>query len=317
MKSERRHELQHNELADWLMKTGQQLKPYQNLLTIAVLAGAVAFAAYSWWSRTNATHMAAAWNDMSDGLGSDQTETIFTNIDSRVMTKVADEYPDTTVANEANVILADSLLAGGCNLRFVDRTRALQQLNVAAQSYSTDKVQSRMPSMLERATYGLARVNETKGTKEGLKAATEYYAEVVAKWPNGAFAAAAKARLEDFKHPDTQRMFESLESFDPQPAFLQEPAAPGPQPNLGAVPEEPPLPPAAKSKAAPKADKPKAPQPKADLEIPDDLTPDTTHPQYPNTNPIGKALIGDVNIPKHAEKKSDTKQKPAGEPKKK
>ena len=46
MKSERRHELQHNELADWLIKAGQQIKPYQN----AMLAGAVAlFILSAYW----------------------------------------------------------------------------------------------------------------------------------------------------------------------------------------------------------------------------------------------------------------------------
>ena len=37
MKSERRHELQHNELAEWLFKAGEQLKPYQNLILAAVV----------------------------------------------------------------------------------------------------------------------------------------------------------------------------------------------------------------------------------------------------------------------------------------
>ena len=54
-------------------------------------------------------------------------------------------------------------------------------------------------SWRERATYGMARVKETQGD---LDAATKYYSDLVAKWPNGTFTAAAKQRLEDFKQPD-------------------------------------------------------------------------------------------------------------------
>jgi hypothetical protein len=37
MKSARRHELQHNELADWLLKSGESLQQHQN----AILSGVV------------------------------------------------------------------------------------------------------------------------------------------------------------------------------------------------------------------------------------------------------------------------------------
>ena len=45
MKSERRHELQHNELAEWLAKSAQAIKPYQNIIfaaVVLVLIGVVA-----------------------------------------------------------------------------------------------------------------------------------------------------------------------------------------------------------------------------------------------------------------------------------
>ena len=47
MKSERRHELQHNALVDWMTQTGKTLKPYQNIILSAVVIGLVTFAAYT------------------------------------------------------------------------------------------------------------------------------------------------------------------------------------------------------------------------------------------------------------------------------
>ena len=40
MKSERRHELQHNELAEWLIKSGDSLQQHQNAILSAVVVAA-------------------------------------------------------------------------------------------------------------------------------------------------------------------------------------------------------------------------------------------------------------------------------------
>ena len=52
MKSERRHELQHNVLADWLAKSAETIKPYQNMVFWAVAVGAGGSGGYAWWSRS-------------------------------------------------------------------------------------------------------------------------------------------------------------------------------------------------------------------------------------------------------------------------
>ena len=253
MKSERRHELQHNELADWLIKAGQKLKPYQNYVVAAVAAGAVGFAVYSWWSHDSASRLAVAWTEVGDGLETNN---------QTILTKVTDDYPDTSAANVAAVVGADWLLADGCNQRFVNKTTAVQQLNTAASSYSLELKESQVPALLERATFGLARASETNGD---IEAATKHYQEVVTKWPKGTYAAAAQERLDDFKQPDTKRMFESLRQFDPTASFSEETGPLGPQPNLGTMPEEPQAPPVRKPKTSqPKVEQPKSGQPKAE-----------------------------------------------------
>ncbi len=46
MKAERRHELQHNELADWLAATAERLRPYSRAILGVTIAAVVLLLAY-------------------------------------------------------------------------------------------------------------------------------------------------------------------------------------------------------------------------------------------------------------------------------
>jgi predicted negative regulator of RcsB-dependent stress response len=155
MKSERRHELQHNELAEWIVKTGQAVKPYQNLLVAALVIVVVALVAYSWWSRNTAEQTAQAWNDLDNGLASG-------NLD--LLSKVAEDYSDTHAGRVATVLSADLRLAGGCNQRFVNKAVAEQELTKAIELYESDLKPNASDFMRQRSTFGLARAQEAKGT---------------------------------------------------------------------------------------------------------------------------------------------------------
>ena len=67
MKSERRHELQHNELAEWLANMAKTIQPYQNWSLTAVLVVLLVVAGYTVWSRKAAAETAQAWNAMKHG----------------------------------------------------------------------------------------------------------------------------------------------------------------------------------------------------------------------------------------------------------
>jgi hypothetical protein len=234
MKSERRHELQHNELAEWLFKTGEQLKPYQNLILTMVALAVVAVAIYSWWSRTAATRASQAWAELNNGL----------QVGPDALANVADENPNTVVGQTARVILGDIHLAEGCKQRFLSMALAQKELSSAIDSYQRVLDKSRSSSLLERATYGMARAKETQGALED---ATQHYKEVAEKWPDGAYAAAAKRRLADFQTLDTKLMFGDLRKYEPKPAFTEEPSALGLPSNFGepSMPQEPPVGPGA------------------------------------------------------------------------
>ena len=230
MKSERRHELQHNALVDWMTQTGKTLKPYQNIILSAVVIGLVTFAAYTWLSRTSATQAAQAWNELYGGMETgDQTE----------LTQVIEGYPDTKVAHTATVLSADYRLINGCDRIFENKAIGEQQLSKAIILYESDLRHSKSPMLLERATFGLARAKEAKGVLEEAK---RYYREVVAKWPDGAYAAAANQRLEELKRPEIKQLYDDFRKFDPVPAFSNEFDVPGQRPgfDMKDVPEEKP-----------------------------------------------------------------------------
>src|SRR5690349_230264 len=64
MKSERRHELQTNELADRLAKYVDDVKPYTKAILGAVIAVVVLFLAYSVWSQQQTTRAGHGWAEL-------------------------------------------------------------------------------------------------------------------------------------------------------------------------------------------------------------------------------------------------------------
>ena len=105
MRSERRHELQHNELADWLFKAGQWIKPYQNTIFAAVVALVVVIGGYTLWSRNAATKAAEAWTDLANGMQSPNPDD--------ALTRVLEDNFNTNVGYMAAVLLGDERLSHG------------------------------------------------------------------------------------------------------------------------------------------------------------------------------------------------------------
>ena len=61
MKSERRHELATNELADWLTHVVQTTKTYQNAILFVLLAMVAVLGGYAWWSWQRAAQLETGW----------------------------------------------------------------------------------------------------------------------------------------------------------------------------------------------------------------------------------------------------------------
>ena len=225
MKSERRHELQHNELAEWLAKSVASIRPYQNMILTAVVVFLVAALGYTLWSHEVASRSSQAWDEFNTALGSRDTAKI---------AKIIEQYPNTAVGNIAAIMAADGHLSEGCDRLFVNKAIATQELTKAGELYRAVREQATLPWLLERATYGLGRAEEAKGNLEPAKA---LYEEIAEKWPNGTFATAASQRLQDLKRPATKRFYDDFAHFDPKPAFSGKTGEP-PAFDLNSLPNE-------------------------------------------------------------------------------
>ena len=207
MKSERRHELQHNELADWLAKMGEAIRPHQNAILAGLVTVLIVVLGYTYWSRTSAARTTEAWDQVSAAIEGGKIDEL---------AQVAEDYPNSYVGHMAAVVLADVRLAEGCNGLFTDNANARQDLTKAIHLYTIVRDRSRTPSLLERATFGLARARESKGE---LESAEKLYEEITSTWPEGTYTVAASERLEDLKRPATKKLYDDFRGFDPKPSF--------------------------------------------------------------------------------------------------
>ena len=224
MKSERRHELEHNELADWIGKTILAIKPYQNLILgvlILLLVGGVVFA---WWRNHSGTQTAEAWDQFCKALDSR---------DPAKLNEIIEQYPNTHVAHCAALVVADMHLNMGCERRFENNALASQELIKATKLYKVvldPREGSRNALLREQATFGLARAYEASGD---LDKAVEYYQQV-----KGAYAAQAQSRLNDLAKHSTKEWYDRFARFDPKP-FEEQPSGKFPKSGLEIFPEEP------------------------------------------------------------------------------
>lgn len=208
MRSERRHELQHNTLKDWLEESVEKLKPYQNAIVGTSLLVLVAIIAVTVWQNYSGAYAGEAWSSMRwpYPLSAFQTQP--------ELKKIAQDYSGTSAAPWALILSADTSLAQGNAALFENKVLAQESLKAAEKDYQS-VVQSGGPELLrQRALFGLARTLETEGK---LDDAAKNYEQLSKTWPEGMFKQAADERLKDLQRQDTKWFYDQFASFTPQP----------------------------------------------------------------------------------------------------
>ncbi len=220
MKTERRHELQTNELANALAHWTEAAKPYGRALLAGVIALIVAIIVWGYIATQNRRHVADGWNDyfMAVGMRDDQR-----------LQDIAEQYGGTLVADWARLTIADWDLDNGTNRLLTDRSLAHDQLRDAEEKYSAILIGDAPNTIQERATYGLARALEASGELE--KARSEYRS-LAQKWPGSPFAAAAEARASDLDQLPTKQFYDWIAKYEPPKPLSQEPGTPGARPDF-------------------------------------------------------------------------------------
>ena len=229
MKSERRHELEHNLLADWLSDTIQTIKPYQNMILGGIVLVAALVVVVSVWRSTAAKQDAVAWEQFYQAMQSGDTEEL---------EGVATSYRGEQVGHWAAVTAGDQRLTQGCNLLFSDKPNAMEELRIAVDLYVPVLEESNETPLLERATFGLARAYEAQ---IDLDKATTRYKEIVDRWPNGPFSDVAKSRLKALESRSVRELADKFAKWEPKPVTADLPDFPASPPefDLDALPDGP------------------------------------------------------------------------------
>lgn len=233
MKSERRHELQHNALADWLFDTYETIRPYGSTIVGVIAVIVLVFAAWLWWTKQSALDRGASWNDLFMAQMSGNPAGL---------SDVADKYSGTPAGEWASVVAGDMYLSSGCEQLFTNKSAGSNDLNKAVDSYQKALKQSENSAVREQATYGLARAYEAlSGARQSdLGKAVETYQKLIKDWPKGIYAKAAQQRLNDLNSPAIKQFYDKFAQYDPKPAFTDEagkrlPFDPNSLPNPGSL----------------------------------------------------------------------------------
>ena len=331
MKSERRHELQHNDLAEWILKAYERTVPYKNAIFGASLLLLVFLIALVVWHNHSLSEAGEAWSK----LGVPIFEPVFWNDPTiSVMDQTAKSYQGEPAAQWAEVFAADTALMAGTNKILTNKKIGIEFLSDAQKRYTEALKTLTIPGAREQALFGKARAVESLiQNADDLKAAKEAYEELTKSFPDGMFKAAAERRIEQLQKKDTLKFYEALAQYNPKPKVESphstldshtplpdnpteemvpktpvrgEGAQSGPSPAIPA----PSLTPTEPVKDAPKTDLPKTEPAKSQPPKPDAPKPDAPKTDSPKTD-APKTVAPKTDAPKADTPKADT-PKPDG-----
>lgn len=243
MKGERRHELEKNELADWITSWAEKIKPYQNAILGVVLLLAVGIGVYTFVNRQSQSETQAAWDQLYAAIGAGRTN-------PAEFESIATEHAGTITAHWALLLAGEVHLARGCDELFASKATGRDELKKAEEDFLRVLEECRVDELRERATFGLAQVQEAAGNLDeaiadksspSRKEPDLGYQGVINLWPEGTYAALAKKRLKDLKRRPTREFYDEFARWEPKSPVAGEPGTPGVTPPTDLTPPDQPL----------------------------------------------------------------------------
>lgn len=222
MRSDRRHELEENDLADTTAAVIERLRPH---LTALAAAGVLLVGAAAAWT------LVAARREASRAESWDACATAITERSAAGLADVIRRYPGSPAASWAQLMLADSASGEGSRLVFTDKPRGRERLAAAEQAYGGLLAERPVGLVAERATFGLAKVRESLGN---LDEARRGYEAVVAEYPASALRGIAEQRIAALSRPAARQWYAWFDEQKPESSAAAPAAAPGSEPAAGA-----------------------------------------------------------------------------------
>jgi hypothetical protein len=185
MKAEKRHELEKNELADWLGEQIEAAKPYAPTIAIVLVGGTLAALLAIYLMGSGGTASARAWSSYFTAFNEREPE-----IPLEAFVK---ELPDTPASLWAEHAVGDINLARGSMELFSNREEAKKLLDKAETSLTKVNAEAKNPMLQARAKLSLAKLYEAKCLPEKAK---QFYEEVVALEKDSAIGKLAQQGVE-------------------------------------------------------------------------------------------------------------------------
>lgn len=224
MKSERRHELQQNYLADYLGHWITRIEPHAKSLGLAIAVVVIGLIGVGFYRSSQM------------GARSDATLELLQNAsgsDPEALGSVGQRYPGTMAGALAKLYQADALLAGGIAGLFEDRDEAQGRIEEAIKLYESVQQPGVDTLIRSRANLGLGRAHESLGQTDLALAA---YNRLIEIGESDAIVKLAQQRIGQLKNPMTE---EFLVWFGKQDFRPPTPASPPGVPGSDSLPDFP------------------------------------------------------------------------------
>ena len=218
MKSERRHELQENDLSERVENLSDRLRPYVTPILSVAIGGLILVLLGLFVSARWEATRSESWDTCLAALVTG---------DQEGFREVILRYPETPAAQWAELILADRTLSEATDLLFTKLNPAndvaRERLERAAAAYADVLSQRPTGMVAERATMGLAKARESLGD---LDQARRGYEAVANEFPSSPMAQMAAEHAEDLGRKKTKAFYTWFADQRAANAIQEESAAP-------------------------------------------------------------------------------------------
>lgn len=208
MKTERRHELEKNQLADWLGHKLTWAEQNASTLVAAVVGVVVVIGVVTYWQNSRAERSVTAWNEYFTAVEKRDRVVVAQGLE-----KVASNDSNIVPGQMAEILLADIAMNEGIEQLNTDREGGEKLLNDAKNRYFAARNAASDPRLKERATLGLARFYETMGLLD--EAIKEY--RTLADNPQSLYKLDAERKLEYLGMPATIQFAKAFRDRKPAP----------------------------------------------------------------------------------------------------
>lgn len=226
MNSERRHELQENELASVIDRVNAKIEPYSKPIAAVVALAFIGLLGWGFYSSLQAEHRSDATYQLIEGSVRGDSETLAT---------VAATYPKTPMAAWARLYQGSQKMGAGINALFTSRDESEELLNEANTAYEEALALSEDTLIQSRAHYGLARIAESRGKTDE---AIAHYEATMDAGESVEMMTEAQQRIKLLSKPTAKNF---LAWFDEQDFSTADPSLPPALPSDQMLPDLPDL----------------------------------------------------------------------------